>query len=43
MHKGRLLRCDTPDSIKAERGVKTLEEAFVQIIKECESGKCEAK
>ena len=34
MHKGRLLRCDTPDVIKKERNVKTLEEAFVAIIKE---------
>jgi ABC-2 type transport system ATP-binding protein len=36
MHKGKLLRCDTPDSIKKERKVKTLEEAFIQIIKENE-------
>jgi len=37
MHKGKLLRCDTPDSIKKERNAKTLEEAFIQIIKEYES------
>ena len=36
MHKGKLLRCDTPEKIKKERGVKTLEEAFVAIIKENE-------
>jgi len=36
MHKGKLLRCDTPDKIKKERGVKTLEEAFISIIKEYE-------
>jgi ABC-2 type transport system ATP-binding protein len=36
MHKGKLLRCDTPGNIKKERGVKTLEEAFVQIINEYE-------
>lgn len=36
MHKGKLLRCDTPDKIKKECGVKTLEEAFVIIIKEYE-------
>jgi ABC-2 type transport system ATP-binding protein len=36
MHKGKLLRCDFPDSIKKECGVKTLEEAFVKIIKETE-------
>jgi ABC-2 type transport system ATP-binding protein len=36
MHKGRLLRCDSPDAIKKECGAKTLEEAFVKIIKACE-------
>jgi ABC-2 type transport system ATP-binding protein len=36
MHKGKLLRCDTPDNIKDERKAKTLEEAFVSIIKENE-------
>ena len=39
MHKGKLLRCDTPDNIKKECNVKTLEEAFIQIIKECEEVK----
>jgi len=34
MNKGKLLRCDTPDAIKAEMNAKTLEEAFVGIIKE---------
>jgi ABC-2 type transport system ATP-binding protein len=34
IHKGRLLRCDTPDAIKAEKNAKTLEEAFINIIKE---------
>ncbi len=37
LHKGKLLRCDTPDAIKEEHGVKTLEEAFVKIINEYES------
>lgn len=37
IHKGRLLKCDTPDSIKNERKTKTLEEAFIGIIKENES------
>jgi len=36
MHKGELLRCDYPDNIKKECNVKTLEEAFVMIIKEYE-------
>ena len=41
MHKGKLLRCDSPDKIKKEYNVKTLEEAFVTIIREYEgrSGK----
>ncbi len=34
MHKGKLLRCDFPDSIKKECNAKTLEEAFIAIIKE---------
>ncbi len=34
MHKGKLLRCDTPGNIKAERNAKSLEEAFISIIKE---------
>ena len=36
LHNGRLLRCDTPDAIKAEKNAKTLEEAFIEIIKEYE-------
>lgn len=36
MHKGKLLRCDSPDSIKKERNAKTLQEAFIAIIKEYE-------
>ena len=34
--KGKLLKCDTPEAIKKERGVKTLEEAFISIVKEYE-------
>ncbi len=37
MHKGKLLRCDTPDAIKNECNAKTLEEAFISIIKDYES------
>jgi ABC-2 type transport system ATP-binding protein len=37
MHKGKLLRCATPEAIKDECNVKTLEEAFIYIIKEYES------
>ena len=36
IHKGKLLRCDFPDSIKKECNVKTLEQAFIQIIKDYE-------
>jgi ABC-2 type transport system ATP-binding protein len=34
INKGNLLRCDTPENIKKERNAKSLEEAFVSIIKE---------
>ena len=37
MHQGRLLRCDSPQAIKNECNAKTLEEAFISIIKEYES------
>ncbi|MFA6281653.1 MAG: ABC transporter ATP-binding protein [Candidatus Omnitrophota bacterium] len=36
MHKGKLLRIDSPDKIKKEYNVKTLEEAFVIEINEIE-------
>ncbi len=36
LHRGRLLRCDSPDAVKREYGAKTLEEAFIKIIKEHE-------
>jgi len=39
IHKGRLLKCDTPDAIKAERGARTLEQAFVSIINEAQAGR----
>jgi ABC-2 type transport system ATP-binding protein len=34
LHKGKLLRCETPDAIKKERGTATLEQAFISIINE---------
>ncbi|MBL7155625.1 MAG: ABC transporter ATP-binding protein [Candidatus Omnitrophica bacterium] len=34
LHKGELLRCDTPDAIKEECKAKTLEEAFIKVISE---------
>lgn len=36
LHKGKLLRCESPEAIKKECNVKTLEEAFIKIIKEYE-------
>jgi len=36
MHKGKLLRCDSPGRIKQEYNAKTLEEAFIIIIGEYE-------
>lgn len=36
IYRGSLLRCDTPEAIKAEKNAKTLEEAFIEIIHERE-------
>jgi len=36
IHRGRLLKCDIPEAIKGERKAKTLEEAFISIVKECD-------
>jgi len=36
IHKGRLLRCDSPDNIKKEINVKTLEQAFIKIVNDYE-------
>lgn len=33
LHKGKLLRCDTPEAIKREKSARTLEDAFIAIIK----------
>jgi len=38
IHKGRLLRCDSPDNIKNEFKVKTLEQAFIRIVSDYEAG-----
>jgi ABC-2 type transport system ATP-binding protein len=43
IHKGKLLRCETPEAIKAEKKVDTLEKAFIEIIKECEDTNCATK
>jgi ABC-2 type transport system ATP-binding protein len=37
LHKGKLLRCAAPEEIKNEFKAKTLEEAFILVIKEYES------
>lgn len=39
IHKGRLLKCDTPDKIKAEYNAKNLEQAFIKIINDYEAQK----
>ena len=36
LHKGKLLKCNTPDAIKEEYKTKTLEEAFIIAIKDHE-------
>jgi ABC-2 type transport system ATP-binding protein len=33
MHRGRLIRCDTPDALKRELNARTLEEVFIAWIK----------
>ncbi len=39
INNGKLLKCDVPDNIRKEQNAKTLEEAFISIINECEHGK----
>ena len=34
MKDGRLLKCDTPDALKAETGESSMEKAFIKIVKE---------
>jgi len=34
LHKGGLLRCDSPDAIKKEFSAQTLEQAFIAIVKQ---------
>jgi ABC-2 type transport system ATP-binding protein len=36
MHKGKLIRCSTPEVMKAETGTPTLEGAFIKTIHEVE-------
>jgi ABC-2 type transport system ATP-binding protein len=43
IHKGKLLRCDTPETIKAQKKADTLEKAFIEIIKEFEDTTCKTK
>jgi len=43
IHKGNLLRCETPDKIKEEYQVKTLEQAFIRIVNDYESSHTEQK
>jgi ABC-2 type transport system ATP-binding protein len=43
MHKGKLLRCESPEAIKAEMKTDTLEKAFIEIIKKFEDAACKTK
>lgn len=36
IHKGRLLKCDTPDNVKNSCNAKTLEQAFIKIVNDYE-------
>jgi ABC-2 type transport system ATP-binding protein len=36
MHRGKLIRCSTPEAMKAETGTATLEGAFIKTIREVE-------
>lgn len=36
LHKGKLIRCEPPDAIKASTGSETLEAAFIKTIRELE-------
>ena len=36
MKDGKLLLCDTPDSIKVQTGMDSIEKAFIQIVKGAE-------
>ena len=42
MHKGRLIRCDTPEALKRETGADSLEGVFVQTIREAEAEEANA-
>jgi ABC-2 type transport system ATP-binding protein len=37
MHKGRLIRCDTPEALKRETGADSLEGVFIKTIREAEA------
>jgi ABC-2 type transport system ATP-binding protein len=36
MHRGRLIRCDTPEALKHAAGAETLEDAFISLIHQAE-------
>jgi ABC-2 type transport system ATP-binding protein len=36
MHRGRLIRCDTPEALKHAAGADTLEDAFISLIRQAE-------
>jgi ABC-2 type transport system ATP-binding protein len=37
MHRGRLVRCETPEALKREAGAETLEGAFIHTIRQLEA------
>ncbi len=39
LHKGKLLRCDTPANIKNQNAAKSMQEAFITVINEYEHAK----
>jgi ABC-2 type transport system ATP-binding protein len=38
MHRGRLIRCDAPETLKAAAGAATMERVFVDTVRAAESG-----
>jgi ABC-type multidrug transport system ATPase subunit len=39
MHKGKLIRCETPEALKHETGAANLESAFIQMIRAAEGAR----
>ena len=39
MHRGKLIRCDSPGALKREAGASTMEAAFIQMIRQAEGAR----